>query len=199
MHDALRPFEQLEIEYIPSTAVRRRGPRSTHCAHVVARLIRSRGVEHVTIALRTIVESEGNEGELVSDTIGAVSDVIRAHPRWVGLGLQWLETFDAIDLAAIRRTAKVANVQPLRVGIATLIAVELEKILGPSKLPKQPRQVKPKREPKPARALTRIPEVERNIALGMARSRSGPPSNRIPHSATPAGGSSMLIRSMHAS
>lgn len=31
----------------------------------------------------------------------------------------------------IRKTAKAANVQPLRVGVATLLAIELAKILGP--------------------------------------------------------------------
>ena len=116
--------------------------------------------------LRTIIESEGNESELIADVIGAISDLVRVHPRWVGLGLQWLEAFDGIDLAAIRRTAKVANVQPLRVGIATLIAVELERILGPSRPPKPPKPPKVRSEPKPPRSRTRIAGVEANVALG---------------------------------
>lgn len=62
---------------------------------------------------------------------------------------------------------KAAKVELLRVGIATLICVELEKILGPSVLPKPPKPVRVKAEPKPSRAITRIPEIERNIALGL--------------------------------
>jgi hypothetical protein len=58
---------------------------------------------HATIVLRIIDESEGNQAELIADVIGAISD--RAHPRWVGLGLQWLEAFDQISVAAIQRTA----------------------------------------------------------------------------------------------
>jgi hypothetical protein len=61
------------------------------------------------------------------------------HPRWPNLGLRFIEAFDQINLAEIRKTAKAANVQPLRVAVATLIAVEFEKILGPSPLPKLPR------------------------------------------------------------
>jgi len=49
----------------------------------------------------------------------------------------------------------------------TLICVDLEKILGPSKLPKQPKPPRIKREPKPPRALTRVPGLEKNVAIGM--------------------------------
>jgi hypothetical protein len=132
---------------------------------MVHRLIRKHGVEHATIVLRTIAESEGNEGELIADVISAISDLIHAHPRWVALGMQWLEAFDQIRLAHIPVTPKAANVQLLRVGIATLIAVDLERLLGPSKLPKSPKPLRIKREPKPPRSATRIPEIERAIAL----------------------------------
>jgi hypothetical protein len=42
-----------------------------------------------------------------------------------------------------------------------------EKILGASKLPKQPKPPRIKREPKPPRALTRVPGLEKNVATGM--------------------------------
>jgi hypothetical protein len=167
MRAALELFEQLEIEYIPSNEARRRGPRSTCCGHFVQRLIRKYGQAHMTIVLRSIVESsKANETELIADTIGAISDVVRAHPRWVGLGMQWLEAFDLIGLAQVRVTAKAANVQPLRVGIATLICLELAKTLGPSRLPKPPKPPRIKREPKPPRAVTRVAGVEANVELG---------------------------------
>jgi hypothetical protein len=165
---ALELFEHLEIEYIPSSEAGRRGPRQTHCGNVVNRMILKHGLPHATIVLRTIVESsEGNAVELIADTIGAISDIVRAHPRWVGLGMQWLEAFDNIDLAQVRKTAKAANLQHLKIGISTLLCIDLEKILGPSKLPKPPKPVRVKPEPKPPRSLTRIPEIERNIALGV--------------------------------
>jgi hypothetical protein len=84
----------------------------------------------------------------------------------VGLGLQWLEAFDLINLAAIRRAAKAAGAAPLHSAVMVLVCVELEKILGPSKLPKL-KAVRIKREPKPPRSLTRVPGVEKNIAVGL--------------------------------
>jgi hypothetical protein len=109
MRAALELFEQLEIEYVPSNEAQRRGPRSTCCGHFIERLIRKHGLPHVTIVLRSIVESEGNEGELIADVIGAISDIVLRHPRWFDLGLQWLEAFDQINLAGIRRAAKAAG------------------------------------------------------------------------------------------
>jgi hypothetical protein len=133
---------------------------------VVQRLILKHGLPHAVIVLKTIVETEGNEGELIADVIHAISDLIRAHPRWVGLGGIWLEAFDQISLAQVRKTAKATGVQPLRDAIMTLLCVELDRILGPSKLPKAPKPIRIKREPKPPRSVTRIPEIEKNIALG---------------------------------
>jgi len=52
---------------LSSSDAQRRGPRSTSCGNVVHRLIPNHGVEHVTIVLRMIVESEGKEGELIAD------------------------------------------------------------------------------------------------------------------------------------
>ena len=166
MRGALQLFESLEITYIPSREAQRRGPRSTCCGNFVERLIKKHGRPHVTIVLRTIVESIGNESELIADVIGGISDLVRTHPRWVNLGLAFIEAFDAISLAQVRKTAKATGVQPLRDAIMTLLCVELDRILGPSKLPKAPKPIRIKREPKPPRSVTRIPEIEKNIALG---------------------------------
>jgi hypothetical protein len=141
--------------------------------------IRKRGQPHVTIVLRTIVESEGNESELVADVIGAISDLVRTHPRWVNLGLAFIEAFDKISLAEIRKTAKATGVQPLRDAIMTLLCLDLEKLLGPSRLPKPLKPPRIKREPKPPRAVTRIPEIEKAITLGkeLLALREATPSN----------------------
>jgi hypothetical protein len=123
---------------------------------------------HTTLTLRTIAESsEGNQSALVADVIAAVSDVILSHQRWADVGLEWMAAFDSIDLAGIRKIVKTANVQPVRVGIATLICLELVKTLGPSKLPKPPKPIRVKQQRKPPRALTRVAGVEANVELGM--------------------------------
>jgi hypothetical protein len=118
-------------------------------------MIRKFGLPHATITLRTIVESKGNECALIADIVDAVSDLILANPRWPARGLEFIEAFDAIDLLAIRKAAKATGVQPLRAGIMALVGIQVTQALGPS------------REPKPPRSLTRIPETERGIALGV--------------------------------
>jgi len=142
MRDALKLFEKLEIKYVPCSEIRRGVPMLTCSAKFVSNLIEKHGLPHVTVTLRAIVEREGNAAELISDVIGAVSDVILSHPRWPKLGLQFIEAFDRISLSEVRKTAKAANVQPLRVGVATLIAIELSKILGPSRPAKPPAKSK---------------------------------------------------------
>ena len=164
MRAALALFSDLEIRYIPPNQQRQRGPMETNCLGIVERMIRKFGLPHTTLTLRTIVESsEANQCALISDIVDGVSEVILCHPRWARLGLA---AFDKINLLEIRKVVKAANVRPLRVGIATLIAVELTKILGPSRPPKPPKPVKVKLPPKPSLALTRIPAIERAISLG---------------------------------
>ncbi|WP_425907614.1 hypothetical protein [Nitrobacter sp. TKz-YC02] len=167
MSAAMKLFEALDVRCIPLKQARRRGPMETHAVNIVDRMIRQHGLPHATLTLRTITESEGNQGALIADVIEAVSDVIRHHPRWANLGLEWLAAFDSIRLIDLRRKVKAAKVRPLKAGIATLICVELEKILGPSVLPKPPKPVRAKTEQKPPASLTRVPCVEKNIALGL--------------------------------
>jgi hypothetical protein len=166
--EALRLFADLSITYYPPNKQRSREPLATCCDKFVGRLIGQHGLPHVTLVLRAIAESEGNGNALISDVIGAVSDIVLSHPRWPAMGLAFIEALDHVNLFDVRKTAKAANVHPLRVGVATLIAIELAKILGPSRPPraKPPKPVKVKLPPKPPLALTRIPQIERAIALG---------------------------------
>jgi hypothetical protein len=41
------------------------------------------------------------------------------HPRWVDLGLAFIEAFDKISLAEVRKTAKTTGVQQLRAAVTT--------------------------------------------------------------------------------
>ena len=121
----------------------------------------------MALVLKAVVESVGNEAELLEDVIRAISEIVRMHPRWVNLGLAFIEAFDQIDLAAVRKRAKATGVRPLRDAIATLIFIELERILGPSVLPKPPKPPRVKIEPKPPLSVTRVPGVAKNVELGL--------------------------------
>lgn len=155
---ALHLFDQLGITYVPINRQHRPGPKETTCVAVVDRMIRQHGARHTELVLRTVAD----HGILVADVIDAVSDLAISHPRWAR-SADWFSAFAGIDVAGIRQTAKAANIRPRRVAIATLIAVELAKILGPSRLPKT---IKQKLPPKPPRALARVAGVEANVQLG---------------------------------
>jgi hypothetical protein len=161
---ALKLFEGLGIQYVP-TAERRGGPMESCCINVVDRLIKVHGLAHATIALRTLTAS-GKRYELVAPVITATSELILSHPRWASMGAQWVEAWGAVDIADILRTVKAANIRPKWIGIATLVAVKLTEVLGPSR-PKPPKNIRVKAEPKPPIAVNRVPGVERNIALGV--------------------------------
>ncbi len=127
--------------------------------------------------LRTVVESDGNQRALVADIIEAISDVIRVHPRWANLGLAWLEAFDKINLASIRLAAKATGAAPLHSAVMVLLCTELERLLGPSKLPKPAKMPRVKREPKTPASLTRVPGIGISISDSDCW-RCAPPSNR---------------------
>ncbi|QOZ11877.1 hypothetical protein [Bradyrhizobium sp. CCBAU 51765] len=89
------------------------------------------GAGHLTLVLRTITESSGNERALKAPIIWAVSDLIAAQPAWAELGLRWIEAFDEVDLLGLMR-----QVQPnrqavqLRAAICTLLFERLSVALG---------------------------------------------------------------------
>jgi hypothetical protein len=62
------------------------------------------GRGHVTLLIRTILESAGNENALVEPIVSAVSQCMR--PEWTRLGLTWIETFDRIHLTEILQTMR---------------------------------------------------------------------------------------------
>jgi hypothetical protein len=62
------------------------------------------GRGHVTLLIRTILESEGNQDALIEPIVGAVSMCMR--PEWTELGLRWIEAFDKIPLMAILQTMR---------------------------------------------------------------------------------------------
>ena len=58
----------------------------------------------VTLLVRTITESTGNEDALIEPIISAVSFCMR--PEWTAKGLAWIEAFDQIPLESILQTMR---------------------------------------------------------------------------------------------
>jgi hypothetical protein len=128
MQAAIDLCRDLDIEMLP-TNVRRDRERQTHAGRTIETLIANYGAGHATITLRAIVESIGNEWELRSETIWAVSDVVRARPDWPNRGLEFIEAFDAINLKALRVKAKGIRIPcPSRFLLGVLLHERLARI-----------------------------------------------------------------------
>lgn len=153
---------QIGIKIIPTTAPRRAS--QTHAGATIERLIQSHGAGHVTIVLRSIVESEGNERELTAEMIAAVSHIIRSVPRWPALGLAFIEAFDGADLRNIRDLAKQSKVRPLHTAIATILFLTLCERLGP---PVVIRPAKPAAKPPTRYSEAQVALVRQRVAIGV--------------------------------
>ena len=123
-----------------------------------ARLARSldrHGAPHVTLLIRTIIESEGNAAALVEPIVSAVSGVMIFHPEWANRGLAWIEAFDNIPLAALLETMRDLDVfQPSEIGhyFFLMLRNRLRKVFQPP-APKivSPLRPRSRKEPRPQR------------------------------------------------
>jgi hypothetical protein len=123
------------------------------------------GRGHLTLLIRTIIESEGNEGALVVPVVAAVESAMR--PQWTSTGIRWLEAFDRIPLLSTldaMRSLELFRESSLGEYLGISIQNRLWKAFGPDELPK-PVKVKPPKKP-PAR-VTRVPVIEKRIELGL--------------------------------
>ena len=112
------------------------------------------GREQVILLIRTILESEGNEGALIEPIVSAVSLCMR--PEWTNLGLKWIEAFDQIPLTAILQTMRGLDLfseQSIGHYLSLVVRNKLVKILGPAVRPE------PKPKPKPRPKATRPPMI----------------------------------------
>ncbi|WP_143274187.1 hypothetical protein [Bradyrhizobium canariense] len=117
------------IEIVPTTA--RPGNNRTCAGATLAAIFDAHGPGHLTLVLRTITESSGNERALKAPIIWAVSDLIAAQPAWADLGLRWIEAFDDVDLLALMRQAQPnRQAVQLRAAICTLLFERLSAALG---------------------------------------------------------------------
>jgi hypothetical protein len=95
----------LNIRVVPNQQSRTRAPGETCAEHAMERLLNKHGRGHLTIVLKSIVETEGNGLQLVAPMIYAVSDIVLAYPEWTAT-TAWLDALDQADLAGIWAKAK---------------------------------------------------------------------------------------------
>jgi hypothetical protein len=117
------------------------------------RLIYWHGPEHVTLLIRTITESEANEGALVEPVISAMSSVMSSHRDWTDKGLAWIEAFDSIPLLAIVETMRGLDLfkeSSLSHYLSTILSNKLQKSLEPPVPSPKPKRAYKKRTPKAA-------------------------------------------------
>jgi hypothetical protein len=113
--------------------MQRRHGRETHARGTLTKLAREEGAGHVLFVLRAIADgSETNAVELWSETILAISDIVRLRADLAGAGLTFMEAIDAIDLGALRLRAKALRVGPARDVMRVLLMERLSGIPGRS-------------------------------------------------------------------
>lgn len=117
------------IEIVPTTV--RPGDRQTCAGATIAAIFEEHGPGHLTLVLRTITESAGNERALKAPIIWAVSDLVAAQPAWADLGLRWIEAFDEVDLIGLMRQAQPnRQAVQLRAAMCTLLFERISAALG---------------------------------------------------------------------
>ena len=105
------------------------------------------GRGHITLLIRTILESENNQDALIEPIVSAVSACMR--PEWTGRGLQWIEAFDQIPLLDILNKLRELDLfTEKEIAHHYEIGIErrLWRIFGPDIVPAAP---KPKRARRP--------------------------------------------------
>jgi hypothetical protein len=106
------------------------------------------GRGHVTLLIRTIIESENNQDALIEPIVSAVSACMR--PEWTNRGLGWIAAFDQIQLVGILNQLHALDLFPekeLEQHYTTGIMRRLWRIFGPDVVPAPP---KPERAAKQA-------------------------------------------------
>lgn len=126
------------------------------------------GRGHLTLLIRTITESEGNEGALIEPVVCAVSSATR--PEWCRKGLDWIAAFDRIPLLSLLETMKSLQIfreQSLGTYLGFAVANRLWSIFGPDVVACAAKPVKVKAPKKPPVSITRVPVIEKRIELGL--------------------------------
>jgi hypothetical protein len=116
----------------------------------LARLLQIYGAPHVTLLVRTIIESEGNQEALVEPIISAVSWAMSRHAQWADRGLAWIEAFDSIPLVAIVDTMRGLDLfkeTSLAHYLFMILSNKLRKIMEPAPPPPKAKRAHRGRRP----------------------------------------------------
>jgi hypothetical protein len=100
------------------------------------------GEEHLTLVLRTILESEGNRDALFEPIISGVSSAIIFNPEHVEKGLAWIEAFDQVPLRRIfdlMRELEYFRKSEARLVYSTILQNKLRRIFNEANAPPQPK------------------------------------------------------------
>jgi hypothetical protein len=119
-------------------------------------LIARRGRETVTLLIRTIIESDGNEDALIEPIIDAVASVMSWHPQWPERGLAWIEAFDDLPLMVILQVMRDLDLFK-ESNLSRYLSMSLRNKLAKVFEPPPP---KPARKPYVYKRGSREPKVE---------------------------------------
>ena len=147
-------LDALDIRLIGCTETRRE--HETTASEVLRKMIAVHGAEHVTLVLRTIRESRGNERALTDPIINAVSAVALAFPAWPATGLRWIEAFDQVPLVELYAKARPLKYATRCAGwsfLAGMIVERLYPIFAEQKIAPPKRVNLPKRPVAGARRI----------------------------------------------
>ena len=97
--------------------------RACFCRRTLRRVLNQQGEGHLSLVLKVIVQSRGNETELYRDTILAVSGLLSTHKEADISSL--FDAMDGIDLANLRKEAKECGVKPVHHALQALLSREV--------------------------------------------------------------------------
>jgi hypothetical protein len=178
MRDLAAICADVGVEVLPTTATVRAG--QTTARSTLQQILEDRGEGHVIQLLRTFTEAENHRARIDTFALYAISDIMVSRPAWADSGLRWYEIFDAIDIAAAQRQAKLdRDVVPQRYGVASALFRDLHSAFVPPAPAKRSKKERIATE-KARAAAARLAQVERNLELGrrLAALRDITPSNK---------------------
>lgn len=165
MRDLAAICADVGVEILPTTATVRAG--QTTARSTLQQILEDRGEGHVIQLLRTFTETENHRARIDAFALYAISDIMVSRPAWADSGLRWYEIFDAIDIAAAQRQAKLnRDVVPQRYGVASALFCDLHSAFVPPAPAKRPSKKERIATEKARLAAARLAQVECNLELG---------------------------------
>lgn len=125
--------DSLDVRIVPNERSRVRAVGETCAEKALERLLEKHGAGHLTIVLKSIVETTNNGRQLVAPVIYAVSDIVLAYPEWTAT-TAWLDALDQADLAEMWSKAKAnRRAAKPRSAISTMLFDHLRATLQPDR------------------------------------------------------------------